>query len=200
MLDFKFPKMKFIVSLISLFTVIGCNNSKEITGDLKQKLKTVTIKNKKISDKPNFKKDSRPNFDSIKYPKDIKPNLPPTEIIEYSGNQTISCFDPNLKIDDAIKLVNEGTEDTQWFIVDKKEVNCQKKKLDVTDTIFMQNALKKIGWKLIDSVQTTIGNQNKISLKMQNENRICNIEKTLFLSYDTTNNTIQEWFEIRKIK
>lgn len=129
-------KMKIIVSIIFLFTVIACNNSKEQTVNLKQKLKTVTIKH-------NLKIDSLPNFDSIKYTKDIEPNIPTIAIIEYSGNQPISCFDPNLKIDEAIKLINAGVQDTQWFIVEKKEVTFQKNKLDFTDTIFMQNELKR---------------------------------------------------------
>jgi hypothetical protein len=72
--------------------------------------------------------------------------------------------------------------------------------LEFTDTLFIQNKLQNLGWKLIDSVQTTIGNQIKISLKMQNENRICNIKKILYLAENKNNNHMEEWFEVRKIK
>ena len=55
-------------------------------------------------------------------------------------------------------------------------------------------------WKLIDSSQTNIGNQNTIILKMQKEHRICNIKKELYLANKKNDNIINEWFEIRKVK
>lgn len=55
-------------------------------------------------------------------------------------------------------------------------------------------------WKLIDSSQTNTGNQNKIILKMQKENRICTVEKQLYQGEKGNENVVQEWFEVRTVK
>ncbi|PSL88785.1 hypothetical protein C7V10_09020 [Elizabethkingia miricola] len=115
-------------------------------------------------------------------------------------NDPISCFDPNLDLNAAVDLINSEVVDTQWFIVERKEVNYMKNKLDTSDSILVKNALQKLGWKLMDSVYTSDKDQTKITIVMQKEDKVCNINKTLSLSGNKTNNQIQEWFEIRKAK
>ena len=153
----------------------------------------------------NISKDIMPDFDKIKYAideKGIKPTIPdlPTFKPVPIPPHTISCFNPNLKIEDAIELINSGIENTQWFIVENKKVYYQHTQLDQTDTIWIKEKLLKMDWKLIDSSQTNIGNQNTIILKMQKEHRICNIKKELYLANKKNDNIINEWFEIRKVK
>ena len=63
----------------------------------------------------------------------------------------------------------------------------------------MKKELLKLEWQLVDSVQTNIGNQNKIVLKMQKGNRTCNIEKILYLSNKKTDNDTEESFDITAI-
>ena len=58
-------------------------------------------------------------------------------------NPPISCFNPNLKIEDAIDLINSGAVDTQKFIVERKEVPNHPDYFTENDTIFLQQALQK---------------------------------------------------------
>lgn len=198
--------MKFLIFLIFLLIICGCNNPKERSDNLQQKLKPIAIKTNEMDSDKNISKDTMPDFDKIKYTieeKGIKPTIPvlPTfKPVPVEPPHTISCFNPNLKIEDAIELINSGIENTQWFIVENKKVDYQHTQLDQTDTIWIKEKLLKMDWKLIDSSQTNIGNQNRITLKMQKENRICNIQKELYLAGKENDNVIKEWFEIRKIK
>lgn len=181
----------------------GCNNPKENTDNFEQKLKTVATKTNGIDDIKNISKDTMPDFDRIKYANDekgIKPPIPvppKLPVVKIPYNEPIKCFNPNLRVDDAIELINSGVEDTQWFIVERKEVSYQHTKLDQTDTIWIKEKLLKMDWKLIDSSQTYIGNQNRITLKMQKENRICTIEKKLYLADKKIDNSVDESFQIR---
>ncbi|WP_265427800.1 hypothetical protein [Chryseobacterium sp. YIM B08800] len=171
-----------------------------------QTSKPVVIKTNEMDSVKNISKDTIPDFDSNKYAideKDIKPPIPiPPKIVvvKIPYIEPIKCFNPNLTINDAVELINSRIMDTQWFIVEDKKVNYQHIKLDQTDTIWMKEKLLKMDWKLIDSSQTNIGNQNRITLKMQKENRICNIKKELYLAGKEYDNVINEWFEIRAIK
>ncbi len=125
--------------------------------------------------------------------KSIPPKIPippPTTVIK--------CFNPNLELNAAIELINSGVESTQYFVVERKTVRYQKEQLDATDTIWIQTRLQALGWKLIDSSQTVIGNQHKIILRMQNKYRVCNIEKILYRSTNKTDNLVEEWFDIKK--
>ena len=198
--------MKFLIFLIFLLIICGCKNPKERSDNLQQKLKPIAIKTNEMDSDKNISKDTMPDFDKIKYTieeKGIKPTIPvlPTfKPVPVEPPHTISCFNPNLKIEDAIELINSGIENTQWFIVENKKVDYQHTQLDQTDTIWIKEKLLKMDWKLIDSSQTNIGNQNRITLKMQKENRICNIQKELYLAGKENDNVIKEWFEIRKIK
>ncbi|MDE5490852.1 hypothetical protein [Elizabethkingia meningoseptica] len=188
--------LKLIPLLVFL---IGCKE-KKVPAASSGKNKTTATRTPK-ENQVTVKKDSAPVFNS-KELKDI-PAVPTIKVpVPPVGNTppVISCFNPNLKLSDAVDLINSEITDTQWFIVENKEVNYQKNKFDKTDTILVRNALQVSGWKLIDSTYTTIGNQHEISLKLQKEHRICHIKKTLYLSGNTTNNTIQEWFEIIKDK
>ncbi|WP_407481955.1 hypothetical protein [Elizabethkingia meningoseptica] len=186
-----------------LVFLIGCKEKKVQAASSGKNETTVTRTSKENQEtvRNNIKKDSAPVFNS-KEIKDI-PAVPTIRVpVPPVGNTppVISCFNPNLKLSDAVDLINSDITDTQWFIVENKEVNYQKNKLGKTDTILVRNALQASDWKLIDSTYTTIGNQHEISLKLQKEHRICHIKKTLYLSENTTNNAIQEWFEIRKDK
>ena len=133
----------------------GCNNSKDNTDNLEQKSKPVASKTNEMDSGKNISKDTMPNFDSIKYPNDKKGTNPPIPIppkpivVKIPYNEPIKCFNPNLKVDDAIELINSGVEDTQWFIVEKKKVNHQHTTLDQTDTIWIKEKLLKMEWKLI---------------------------------------------------
>ena len=170
----------------------SCNTPKEKPDNLEQKLKPVAIKTNKN--------------DSVKYStekKGIQPPIPvPPKLIvvKLPYNKPIKCFNPNLRIDDAIELINSGVENTQWFLVERKEVDYHHTKLDQTDTIWIKEKLLKTDWKLIDSSQINIGNQNKITFRMQKENRICTIEKKLYLADKKNDNYVDEWFQIREIK
>ena len=188
--------LKLIPLLVFL---IGCKE-KKVPAASSDKNKTTVTRTPK-ENQVTVKKDSVPVFNS-KELKDI-PAVPTIKVpVPPVGNTppVISCFNPNLKLSDAVDLINSDITDTQWFIVENKEVNYQKNKFDKTDTILVRNALQASDWKLVDSTYTTIGNQHEISLKLQKEHRICHIKKTLYLSGNTTNNAIQEWFEIRKDK
>lgn len=112
----------------------------------------------------------------------------------------ISCFDPNLSLESAVELLNSDAVDTQWFIVKRKKVPNHADFLEDSDTIQLKNKLQNTGWVLIDSSQTKIGNQVKILVSLQKEERICNIEKILYLHPDKKNHEIQETFEIRRSK
>ena len=191
--------MKFIKSVISLLIISGCNNPKEKPDNLQQKLKPIAIKTNEVDSDKNISKDTMPDFDKIKYAideKGIEPEIP----VPVEPPRTISCFNPNLKIEDAIELINSGVENTQWFIVENKKVDYQHTQLDQTDTIWIKEKLLKMDWKLIDSSQTNIGNQNRITLKMQKENRICTIEKKLYLADKKNDNSVDESFQIRTEK
>lgn len=198
--------MKCIKSLIFLLIISGCNNPKEKPDNLQQKLKPIAIKTNEMDSDKNISKDTMPDFDKIKYTidgKGIKPTIPvlPTfKPVPVEPPRTISCFNPNLKIEDAIELINSGVENTQWFIVENKKVDYQHTQLDQTDTIWIKEKLLKMDWKLIDSSQTNIGNQNRITLKMQKENRICTIEKKLYLADKKNDNSVDESFQIRTEK
>ncbi|OHT30496.1 hypothetical protein BAX95_08490 [Elizabethkingia meningoseptica] len=188
--------LKLIPLLVFL---IGCKE-KKVPAASSGKNKTTATRTPK-ENQVTVKKDSAPVFNS-KELKDI-PAVPTIRVpVPPTGNTppVISCFNPNLKLSDAVDLINSEITDTQWFIVENKEVNYQKNKFDKTDTILVRNVLQISGWRLIDSTYTTIGNQHEISLKLQKEHRICHIKKTLYLSGNTTNNAIQEWFEIIKDK
>ena len=188
--------LKLIPLLVFL---IGCKE-KKVPAASSGKNKTTATRTPK-ENQFTVKKDSAPVFNS----KELK-DIPAVTTIRVPvppvGNTppVISCFNPNLKLSDAVDLINSEITDTQWFIVENKEVNYQKNKFDKTDTILVRNVLQISGWRLIDSIYTTIGNQHEISLKLQKEHRICHIKKTLYLSGNTTNNAIQEWFEIIKDK
>ncbi|TYO88085.1 hypothetical protein LX74_03447 [Elizabethkingia miricola] len=173
--------------------------------------KTVSNTNKKQTMTPVVKQDS--NLNSTK--KDEVSELNKNELQEIPiettvkqpilhpikfTNDPISCFNPNLDLNAAVDLINSEAVDTQWFIVERKEVNYMKNKLDTSDSILVKNALQKLGWKLMDSVYTSDKDQTKITIVMQKEDKVCNINKTLSLSGNKTNNQIQEWFEIRKAK
>lgn len=190
--------MKFIKFLIFLLIISGCNNPKEKPDNLQQKLKPIAIKTNEVDSDKNISKDTMPDFDKIKYAIDEKGIEP--EIPVPVPPHTISCFNPNLKIEDAIELINSGIENTQWFIVENKKADYQHTQLDQTDTIWIKEKLLKMDWKLIDSSQTNIRKQNTIILKMQKEHRICNIKKELYLANKKNDNIINEWFEIRKVK
>lgn len=198
--------MKFIKFAILLLIICGCNKPKDKSETSEQASKPVGTMPNEMGSAKEISKDTMPDFDRIKYAideKGIKPTIPvlPTfKPIPVEPPHTISCFNPNLKIEDAIDLINSGVVNTQWFIVENKKVNHQHIKLDQTDTIWIKEKLLKMDWKLIDSSQTNIGNQNIITLKMQKENRICNIKKELYLADKGNDNIINEWFEIRKIK
>lgn len=190
-----------IITVLLCLFFFSCRNKK--TPSPKQDSVSIEAANNKTkhSSSDTTKTDTIPDFDR----KQLKDHLPvitikvpvaPINIV----NNPISCFDPNLKVNDAIDLINSGAKNTQWFIVEQKEVNYLKKQFDQLDTILVKNELQKLGWTLTDSTYTSIGNQNKISVQMQKEDRVCNITKTLFLAEDKMNNQIQEWFEIREIK
>lgn len=129
--------MRLIKFAILLLIMSGCNNPKEKTNNLEQKLKPVAIKTNGIDDVKNISKETMPDFDRIKYATDIKVTEPPLQPVYYQP-PAISCFDPNLSIDNAIELISSGIEDTQWFIVDKKNVSNEHNKLDQKDTILMK--------------------------------------------------------------
>jgi hypothetical protein len=190
-----------IVTVILCLFFFSCRNKKTaLPAQDSLSIETANNKNKNsLSDSTRI--DTIPDFDR----KQLKDHLPvvtikvPISPINVVTNP-ISCFDPNLKINEALELINTGAKDTQWFIVEQKEVDYLKKQFDQLDTILVKNELQKLGWKLVDSTYTSKGNQNKISVRMQKEDRVCNITKTLFLSENKKNNQIQEWFEIREIK
>lgn len=193
--------MKFTLFTIFIFTIICCNNKKErLVNSVAEKINYKNTTTETDSQKNVLKKDTSITPNKNNYQKAIIKPPPIPKIPEVWVNEPVKCFDPNININAAIQLINSGVEDTQWFIVENKAVSNQKNKLNFTDTILVQNELQKLGWKLIDSVQTTVGNQNIITLKMQNENRICNIEKKLFISKNKYQNIIEEWFQIRKSK
>ena len=183
----------------------GCNDPKEKSETFEQTSKPVAIKTNEMDSVKNISKDTMPDFDRIKYANDekgIPPPIPVPPVAKPVNDviKPISCFNPNLRVDDAIELINSGVENTQWFTVERKEVSYQHTKLDQTDTIWIKEKLLKIDWKLIDSSQTNIGNQNKITLRMQKENRICTIEKKLYLADKKNDNSVDESFQIRTEK
>lgn len=182
--------MKFILVLVLLIQLISCKEKSEKVDNVVTETKTNIFRNKPtnvLTSKTKIK-------DTLTIPIPLKPKIP--EII----NEPIKCFNPNLRISDAINVINSGIGDTQWFVAERKKINYQHIKLDLSDTIWIKKELLKLEWQLIDSLQTDIGNQNKITLKMQKGNRICNIEKKLYLSNKKTYNEIEEWFEITEIK
>ena len=198
--------MKLLIFAILLLTMSGCNNQNEKTAKVEQKLKTIVLKTNKIDSSENISKDTIPDFNSIKYASDKKAIKPPIPVppkpimVKIPYNEPIKCFNPNLSLNSAIELINSGIENTQWFIVENKKVNYKHNKLDQTDTIYIKEKLLKLDWKLLDSSQIQIGNQNQILLTMQKENRMCNIKKTLYLADKKNDNSIDEWFQISKVK
>ena len=198
--------MNFIKFAILLLFIISCNNSKENSDNFEQKTKDFEIKSNGMDSIEDISKDTMNDLDEIKYPntkKEINPPVPTPPkpiVVKIPYNEPIKCFDPNLSLNSAIELINSGVENTQWFIVENKKVNYKHNKLDQTDTIYIKENLLKLDWKLIDSSQIQIGNQNQILLTMQKENRICKIKKTLYLADKKNDNPIDEWFQIRKAK
>lgn len=185
---------------ISIFLILlGIISCKE---EIKKDMHKLSDVNKPIDTQVNiFKK----NYDTILVNKPIRNDsakfeIPPKPTLRVSEIriEPIKCFNPNLNFNSAIELINSGTENTQWFIVERKEVDFQHTKLDETDTIYLKNELIKLDWKQIDSSNTSIGNQNKISLRLEKDGRICNIKKILWKSNNKSDNQIEETFQIRK--
>lgn len=186
--------MRLLLVLVFLIQLTSCKKeSKGIHNALKERQRTVfkTDSVTVLKPKKELKK-------AIKVPIPPPPIPPPIPIKIVSGItiEPINCFDPNLDLRSAIELITLGTENTQWFVVEKKNVNYQHIKLDETDTIWMKKELLKLDWELMDSLQTNIGNQNKIVLKLKKGNRMCTVEKKLFLANKKNDNFVEEWFEI----
>ncbi|MBC9929976.1 hypothetical protein [Chitinophaga qingshengii] len=182
--------MRFVRLTILPLLLVCCREHKPA---VVQKAEVLPVK-KEVQDIP-------PAFDPNQFQTEAGipiPGEPPIPPVPLPPPTTNSCFDPNLTIASAVDLIHSGVENTQWFIVENKEVGYLKSTFDLTDTILIKNELLQSGWILTDSVYTSIGNENRISLKMQKDSRVCNIRKSLYVAGDQTNNSIQEWFEIRK--
>ena len=161
---------KRILIFLILLEIVSCKE------ETKKDMHKLNDANKPIDAQVNISKKESDTIlehkpirnDSAKFEIPPKPKLPELKVTEVRI-EPIKCFDPNLNINDAIKLINSGVDNTQWFIVERKEVNFQHTELDETDTIYIKNELIKLDWKQIDSSNTSIGNQNKISLFLEKD-------------------------------
>lgn len=189
--------MRLIRLTILLLPLVCCNEPKPRPAVIQEELAQPVTQ--PARDIPTSEKEPPPPpvFDEIQYPQPV-PATAPVPPVPMPPPTTNSCFDPNLKVADAMVLINSGVENTQWFIVENKEVSYQKNSFAPTDSILIKNELLQSGWVLTDSVYTSIGNENKILLTMQKDNRVCNIRKLLYTGEGQANNSMQEWFEVRK--
>jgi len=123
--------MKYLIILVLLVQIISCKEkSEKIDNVVTETKKSVSRNNPStvLTSKTEIK-------DSVTKP--IPPILLKPEIIKIPKIicDPKSCFNQNLKINNAIHLINSGIENTQWFVVERKKVNYQHRKLDQTDTI-----------------------------------------------------------------